>query len=52
MQQILNQLRDKKKFTILSSMLLRSMQKAIYDNNNIGHFGIASRNLYPFYITY
>ena len=43
MQQILNQLRDKKEFTILSSMLLRSMQKAIYDNNNIGHFGIASR---------
>lgn len=43
MQDILEQLRDKKEFNILSSMLLRSMQKAIYDKNNVGHFGLASK---------
>ena len=43
MQQLLNQLKDKKEFTILSGQLLRSMQKAFYDDNNIGHFGLASK---------
>ncbi len=43
MQNILNQLKDKKEFHLLSGLLLRSMQKAIYDTNNIGHFGIASK---------
>ena len=43
MQNILKQLKDKKEFHLLSSLLLRSMQKAIYDTNNIGHFGIASK---------
>ncbi len=43
MQDILNQLKDKKEFHILSAMLLRSMQKAVYDKNNIGHFGLASK---------
>ena len=38
MQNILNQLKDKKEFHLLSGLLLRSMQKAIYDTNNIGHF--------------
>lgn len=42
-QNILKQLKDKKEYNILSSMLLRSMQKAIYDNVNIGHFGLASK---------
>ena len=42
-QNILRQLKDKKEYNILSSMLLRSMQKAIYDNVNIGHFGLASK---------
>ena len=42
-QSMLNQLRDKKEFSILSSMLLRSMKKAVYDSINIGHFGLASR---------
>ena len=27
---------------MLSSLLLRSMQKAVYDKTNIGHFGLAS----------
>ena len=42
-QSMLNQLRDKKEFPVLSSMLLRSMKKAIYDSINIGHFGLASK---------
>ena len=43
MQDILKQLKDKKEFHILSSMMLRSMQKAIYDTTNIGHFGLGSK---------
>ncbi len=42
-QNILNQLKDKKEFSILSMLMLRSMQKAVYDSNNIGHFGLASK---------
>ncbi len=42
-QSILNQLKDKEEYEILSSMLLRSMQKAVYDVNNIGHFGLGSK---------
>ena len=41
-QSMLEQLKDKKEFPILSDMLLRCMQKAIYSNENIGHFGLAS----------
>lgn len=44
MQKLLNEFRDKDKFVILSDMLLRSMKKAIYSTNNIGHFGLASKN--------
>ena len=43
MQSILASLKDKKGFEILSDMLLRSMKKAIYSTNNIGHFGLASK---------
>ena len=43
MQSILSELKDKKEFAILSEMLLRSMRKAEYSNENLGHFGIASR---------
>ena len=43
MQEMLEQLKDKEEYPILSSILLRSMQKAIYDKNNIGHFGLASK---------
>ena len=42
-QNILDQLKDKKEFYILSSQMLRSMQKAVYDVKNIGHFGLASK---------
>ena len=44
MQRIINELKEHKSATILSSMLLRSMQKAIYSSNNIGHFGLALKN--------
>ena len=43
MQLMLDQLKDKEEYTIISSILLRSMQKAVYDKTNIGHFGLASR---------
>ncbi len=42
-QNILLQLKNKKEYSILSKMMLRSMQKAVYDPTNIGHFGLASR---------
>ncbi len=44
MQRLLNDLKDYKEGTILSSMLLRSMQKAIYSTDNIGHFGLGLHN--------
>ncbi len=44
MQALLDGLKDKKEYPILSSLLLRSMKKAIYSKDNIGHFGIASQS--------
>lgn len=43
MQKLLNELSDKEEFSILSSMLLRSMKKAEYSKDNIGHFGLGSK---------
>ena len=43
MQGILEQLKDAKEYSMMSKELLRSMQKAIYDTKNIGHFGLASK---------
>ena len=42
-QRILKQLEDKDEYPILSSLLLRSMQKAIYSPDNLGHYGLASK---------
>lgn len=42
MQGILRQLEDKPEYKILSSLLLRSMQKAVYKPENLGHYGLAS----------
>ena len=42
MQRILKQLEDKPEYKILASLLLRSMQKAIYSSQNLGHYGLAS----------
>ena len=44
MQKLLNELKDKPEFAILSTLLLRSMKKAEYSKTNIGHFGLASKN--------
>lgn len=41
-QGILDFLKDKPEGKILSSLLLRSMQKAIYSTDNLGHYGLAS----------
>jgi ribonuclease R len=41
-QMILDQLKDKPEYPILSSLLLRSMQKAVYSPENLGHYGLAS----------
>lgn len=43
LQKLLAELSDKKEFDILSALLLRSMKKAVYQTNNIGHFGLASK---------
>ena len=42
-QRILKQLEEKPEYPILSSLLLRSMQKAIYSPDNLGHYGLASK---------
>ena len=42
MQSILKQLEDKPEYKILSSLLLRCMQKAVYKPENLGHYGLAS----------
>lgn len=41
-QRILRQLEDKPEFKILSSLMLRCMQKAVYSPENLGHYGLAS----------
>lgn len=43
MQQILKQVEDKPEFEMLSTKLLRSMKKAKYTEENIGHFGLGSK---------
>lgn len=42
MQKILKVLEDKPEYKILSSLLLRCMQKAVYKPVNLGHYGLAS----------
>lgn len=42
-QKILYDLKDKEEFPILSSLMLRTMQKAVYQIDNIGHYGIGSK---------
>ena len=43
MQKLLDQLKDVPQYKTLSSMLLRSMRKAVYQPENIGHFGLGSK---------
>lgn len=42
-QAILNSLKDKKEYPVISDKLLRSMSKAEYSPENIGHFGLGSK---------
>ncbi len=41
-QGLIEYLKDKKEFKILSSLLLRNMKKAVYRPENLGHYGLAS----------
>lgn len=43
LQKILQTLSSKEEFFILSSLLLRSMQRAYFSTDNHGHFGLASQ---------
>lgn len=43
MQEILDSLRDSKDYEMVSELGLRSMQKAVYSTENVGHFGLASK---------
>ena len=42
MQKLINEINDKPEAKILSEILLRSMAKAVYSKDNIGHFGLGS----------
>ena len=42
-QKLLNFINEKKESKILSSLLLRSMKKAIYSTQNLGHYALASK---------
>ena len=42
-QKLIEFIKDKDEFKILSSLLLRNMQKAIYLPQNLGHYGLASK---------
>ncbi|MFA6753160.1 MAG: ribonuclease R [Bacilli bacterium] len=41
---ILEELKNSPNYEIYSNLLLRCMQKAVYDVNNIGHFGLSLEN--------
>ena len=43
MKNLLDQLRDKDEFKVLSTLLLRCMKKAVYRKDNLGHYGLASK---------
>lgn len=43
LQTLLSESKDDENYFVLANQMLRSMQKARYDVNNIGHFGLASK---------
>ncbi len=43
-QQLLKKLSEYEEYPILSNLILRSMKRAYYTTDNIGHFGLASNN--------
>lgn len=48
LQKMLEEARGQENYFVLSSFMLRSMQKARYDNRCIGHFGLALKNYLHF----
>lgn len=42
-QRILENLKDTSKFAVVNRAMLRSMKKAVYSSENVGHFGLASK---------
>ena len=44
LQKILNEFKDSEDYPIISNLLLRSMSKAKYSTENIGHYALASDN--------
>lgn len=42
-QRILDDLKGSDKFAVVNRAMLRSMKKAVYSTENIGHFGLASK---------
>jgi ribonuclease R len=44
LQQLLTTIQAKSDYDLLSTLLLRTMQKAEYSTDNIGHFGLAMQN--------
>lgn len=42
-QELLSKIKGKREERIISDVMLRSMQKAIYSPNSLGHFGLASK---------
>lgn len=48
LQSLLNEARGQENYGVLSTFMLRSMQKARYDNRPIGHFGLALKNYLHF----
>ncbi len=43
LQKLLEDVKDKKEERLISTMMLRSLQKARYSYQNVGHFGLASK---------
>ena len=43
MQKILDQIKEHEEFKVLSNSLLRCMKKAVYKEENVGHYGLASK---------
>ncbi len=43
LQSLLNQIKGKKEETVISTLMLRSLKKAKYSANNLGHFGLAAK---------
>lgn len=44
LQRLLADIKDKPEERIISTIMLRSLQKARYSHENLGHFGLASKN--------